>query len=79
MGIAGLGCLNLFVFVDESAPTFQWVVTDLPIEGQLYSHCAFSLREKRHCAFEGSVDGKALTPFGLHLRTWAITAPNYGR
>ena len=42
VGIAALGCPNAFVFVDGSTPTFQWVVTELPIEGQLFSHCAFS-------------------------------------
>lgn len=41
-GIADLGFPNLFVFVDESAPMFQWVVIDLFVEGRLVSRCAFS-------------------------------------
>ena len=40
MGIAGLGCPSLFVFVDESAPTFQRVVTDLSVEDRLVSRRA---------------------------------------
>ena len=43
MGISELGGLKLFVFVDKSAPTFQPVVINLSVEGQLVSHCAFSL------------------------------------
>ena len=42
MGIAGLGCSNLFVFVDESAPTFQRVAINSSVEGRLVSHCTFS-------------------------------------
>ena len=43
MGISELGGPKLFVFADKSAPTFQLVVIDLSVEGQLVSHCAFSL------------------------------------
>jgi hypothetical protein len=44
LGISELGFPKLFVF-DDSAPTFQRVVADLSVEGQLISSCVlFSVR-----------------------------------
>jgi hypothetical protein len=68
MGVAELGCPNLFVFLDESAPTFQQVVIDLSAGPVVFSLFFFSVRS--YYAFGGSVDGERSLQLLARLRSY---------